>query len=400
MKIAKKKSWPKWPVFNKEDRLAVNRVIKSNNLVAWGNDKKLFPGEVKEFEKEFKKYIGAKYALGVGNATQGLHLAVTALNIGVGDEVIVSVYSFISTASCVLMQNAVPIFADIDETTLLISASEAEKKITKRTKAIIVTTLFGYPSDLSSLISISRKYNIPIIEDASHSHGASINGKKIGSFGLISVFSLNQRKVLPAGDGGIVLTNNRTIAKKIYRLRSFGEKELSYNYRLSEFAAAIVRGRLKKLDFDNALRHKNALFLDKLFKGFNYIKVRLPNKNSISSYYKLILECNFSTKKITINKFVKLMNKRGIPISKTYTPLHLHPHFNSKIEPARGYPWNWKIYSNKRKRHISYKNEKYPVAERLINKELLQLNIHPPVSQNEMKKVYNTIISIFKKINM
>ena len=91
------------------------------------------------------------------------------------------------------------------------------------------------------------------------------------------------------------------------------------------------------------------------------------------------------------------MNKRGIPISKTYTPLHLHPHFNSKIEPARGSPWNWKIYSNKRKKHISYKNEKYPVAERLINKKLLQLNIHPPVSQNEMKKVYNAIISIFKK---
>ena len=127
MKITRKKSWYKWPIFNKKDRLAVNRVIRSNNLVARGNDKELFPGEVKEFEKEFKKYIGAKYALGVGNATQGLHLAVTALNIGVGDEVIVSVYSFISTASCVLMQNAVPIFADIDETTLLISVSEVEK---------------------------------------------------------------------------------------------------------------------------------------------------------------------------------------------------------------------------------------------------------------------------------
>ena len=97
---------------------------------------------------------------------------------------------------------------------------------------------------------------------------------------------------------------------------------------------------------------------------------------------------------------VKLMNERGIPISKTYIPLHLHPHFNSKIEPARGYPWKWKIYSNKIKKHISYKKEKYPVAERLVNKKLLQLNIHPPVSQIEMKKVYNTIISIFKKINM
>ena len=399
MKITRKKSWPKWPVFNKEDRLAVNRVIKSNNLVAWGNDKKLFPGEVKEFEKEFKKYIGAKYALGVGNATQGLHLAVTALNIGVGDEVIVSVYSFISTASCVLMQNAVPIFADIDETTLLISGSEIEKKITKKTKAIIVTTLFGYLYDLSSLISISRKYNIPIIEDASHSHGASINGKKAGSFGLINVFSLNQRKVLPAGDGGIVLTNNQKIAKKVYQLRSFGEKELSYNYRMSEFAAAIARQRLKKLDSENVLRHKNALFLDKLLKGFKYIKVRLPNKNSICSYYKLILECNFSTKKITIEKFVELMNKRKLPISKTFTALNFHPHLNPKIEPARGCPWKWKIYSNKRKKHINYKNEKYPVAERLINKKLLQLNIHPPASQQEMKKVYNTIISIFKKIN-
>ena len=242
--------WPEWPHYGKEEEEAVKRVILSNQLFA---DK-----EVRKFEEEFAAYIGVRYALGLGNATQGLHLALAALNIGIGDEVLVTSYSWISTASCILMQNAIPVFCDIENESLGLDPKEIERKVSPRTKVIILTHMFGYPARILDIVELAKKYSLPIIEDASHAHGASINGKKIGGFGEIGVFSLHQRKSLSVGDGGILVTNNKEINDKIYRLRSFGDQELSYNYRMTEFAGALAQEGLKKLDLQNKIRKNNA----------------------------------------------------------------------------------------------------------------------------------------------
>ncbi|MDA7636498.1 aminotransferase class I/II-fold pyridoxal phosphate-dependent enzyme, partial [Candidatus Pelagibacter sp.] len=219
----KKIQWPSWPNYTKKDVSAVTKVVKSNQIFS--------ANEVRKFENQFSKFNKSKYVKAVGNATQGLHLALSALEIGYGDEVIVTNYSWISTASCVLMQNAKPIFVDIELDTLGADPKKIEKLITKKTKAIIVVHMFGNPCKINEIKKIASKNKIYLIEDASHAHGAEYNKKKVGNFSDIAVFSCHQRKNLSAGEGGLVVSKNKLLDNRVYKLRSFGEKKLSYNYR-------------------------------------------------------------------------------------------------------------------------------------------------------------------------
>ena len=219
-------SWPewsdqKWPIFFKEEEKKIKKVLNSNQLYN-GN-------ETEKFEKEFSKYNKSRHVKVVGNATQGLHLALAALNIGAGDEVIVTNYSWISTASCILMQNAIPVFVDVEPRYLSIDLDQIKKKINSKTKAIIYVHLYGFISNAADLMKLAREHNLKLIEDASHAPGASYKKIKAGNFGDIAVLSMQQRKNLCCGDGAIVVCKNQKLSKKIYQLRSFGSKELSYN---------------------------------------------------------------------------------------------------------------------------------------------------------------------------
>jgi len=369
-----KVEWPKWPNYGEGERSAVERVIRSNQLFA--------ASEVQKFEKKYSDFIKSQYALGLGNATQGLHLALASINVGAGDEVIVTPYSWISSASCILMQNAVPIFCDIEKDSLGIDPEKVEEKISKRTKAIIVVHMFGYPARITEILKVANKHDIHVIEDASHAHGAQVDGKMCGSFGKISVFSLHQRKALSVGDGGVVCTNDKKIYEKIYRLRSFGHNELSYNYRMTEFAAAIGLEGLKKIDNDNNIRQKNALMLKKLLSKSEKIKVRTVNKNEKGVYYSVLLELIAPIVDQDI-KILKL-NELGVPIRKTWTPLHLHPHFNQKKVPARGYPWLDSQYDG------IMKNKKYselnlPMVKHFCSGKILELEVYPPIGPLEIE---------------
>ena len=377
-------NWPSWPQYGKEEASAVNRVIKSNQIFAGK--------EVRKFEYLFAKYIKSKYAIGLGNATHGLHLALAALNIGEGDEVIVTSYSWISSASCILMQNAVPVFCDIEKKSLGICPKDLKNKITNKTKAIIVVHMFGYPARINKIKEIADKFSIPIIEDASHAHGSEINGKKAGTFGLISVFSLHQRKSLSVGDGGIVCTNNKFIFEKISKLRSFGHDELSYNFRMTEFAGALGQIGIKNLDWQNNERIKNAIYLAKLLKGHKKIKVRLPLRNEKSVFYAVLIEVNDD--KINIKSKLNKLQKIGIPIRETWEPLQKHPHFNPKIIPARGLPWKSEKYQGSM-RNVIYKNLKLDNVNNLCPSKILELYVHPPTSKKEIDFAAKNMIEIF-----
>ena len=184
--------WPSWPNYGDEEEEAVLRVIRSGQLFAAGDKSGLFPaGEVSQFENEFSEYLGVKHSLGVGNATEGLHLVLAALGIGIGHEVIVTPYTHISTASSILMQNAVPIFADCERETLALCSKSIEKNITEHTRAISVVSVFGYPANMNEIVRIAEKYDLDLIEDASHAHGGIFEGKRIGTFGRVAVFSLH-----------------------------------------------------------------------------------------------------------------------------------------------------------------------------------------------------------------
>ena len=361
--------WPVWPKYDSECVNLVKKIIKSN---------KIFNGpKVKEFEKSFKKYNNSNYAVAVGNGTQGLHLALSAFNVGYNDEVIVTNFSWISSASCILMQRAKPVFCDIEKNYLGIDPEEIEKKITKKTKAIIVVHMYGIICKIDKIVKIAKKYKLKLIEDASHAHGASHKSIKSGNFGDIGVFSLHQRKNIPSGEGGIVVCKNKEIAKKIFKLRSFGHAELSYNYRMSEFSAILASYYLKKLDRENLIRKKKINYLiaklnNKKFKFF------YPDNDRVSSFYKLIIYFNF---KISLNLILKLATKSKIPFSKVYQPLNEHSNFKKKnLEKLN-------IFSFEKKQF-------FPISNFFSKKKLLQIDINSLTT----KKYLDTLIEFLKRL--
>ena len=373
-KDIKKFTWPMWPIFFKEEGSKIKEVLHSNILFN-GN-------ETKNLEKEFSRYNKSKHVTVVGNATQGLHLALAALGIGAGDEVIVTNYSWISTASCILMQNAIPVFVDIEPRYLSIDISQIEKKINPRTKAIIYVHMFGFISNANKLAKLAKKYKIKLIEDASHAHGASYKNIKAGNFGDIAVLSMQQRKNLCCGDGAIVVCKNKNLCKKIYQLRSFGSKELSYNYRISEISASIARVRLKRLDHENKKRNEIVKKIEKKLNNLSNITILKPMKNTYAVYYKLIFFYNYKYFKKNLNFFIKYMNQNKIPITKTYRPLNLHPNFNLDYVPPRGTTWIKPFTKKKFPKKMRYLN--LPVTNEISLRKAFQINIPPYLSDEHI----------------
>jgi len=366
-------SWPSWPIYRAEERAAVQRVIDSNQLFA--------AQEVRTFENVFRTFVGTEHAIGVGNATQGLHLALAALDIGLGDEVIVTPYSWISSASCVLMQNATPVFCDIEPETFGLDPDVVDQRITPRTKAIIAVHPFEYPIRIDELVEVAVRHGLALIEDGSHALGAMLGSRGVGTFGSLSVFSLHQRKSLSIGDGGMVCTNDPQLAEKVSRLRSFGDDDLSYNYRMTEFAAAIGNVRIERLDEENALREQNSEYLASQFGSSSPIEVVWPRTGTQGVFYAALL---LVTRPIVgLEKSLELMRDQGVPIRFTWSGLNKHPHFNPRRRPARGFPEFNGIGIQKAGRH-SYKSLSLPVADSLLPYRILEFYVHPPANREHI----------------
>ena len=376
--------WPTWPQFENLEVEAVSRVVRSGQLFA--------ASEVREFESKFAEYQGSRHSIGIGNATQGLHLALAALDIGQGDEVIVTPLSWISSASCILMQNAIPIFVDIEKESLGIDPELIERAITKRTRAIIVVHMLGYPAKIKRIMEIANQYGIPVIEDASHAPGALVDERKIGTFGEIGVFSLHQRKAISVGDGGVICTDNSEVENKIRRLRSFGFPELSYNYRMTEFAGALGKIGLQKLDEGNRDRIWAAEYLAAALKGVNWLKVRLSRPNEKGVYYAIALEVEMSNSKAT--EVAEKVASFGIPLRKIWEPLNRHSHFNLPSRPARGNPWETQNY-NGVMRQGNYASLDLPVTYEYCYGKILELTAHPGINAQQLDSFVTILLQTY-----
>ena len=243
--------------------------------------------------------------------------------------------------------------------------------------------MFGYLARVEDVINLSKKYNIPLIEDASHAHGASINNIKAGNFGDISVFSLHQRKSLSVGDGGIVCTNNIDFSKKIYKLRSFGDSELSYNYRMTEFAGALGKIGLDKLDDQNNIRIENAFLLSELLKDNEFLSVRVCGESEYCVYYAVLIELKKDIPDLE-NRLENLQDK-GIPIRKTWSPLHKHSHFNPEVVmPSRGLPWRENSYNGLMKK-VQYQDLTLKNVSKYCPSRIFEMYVHPPVGVDLIK---------------
>lgn len=359
------------PWVTEEDKKAVLEVLESRWLTGGPLARK--------FEKLFANYIGTDYAVSVNSCTAALHLAMRALNIGPGDEVIVPVLTFAATANAPLFVSAKPVFADIDEKTFNISAKEIEEKITKKTKAIVVVHYGGQPCNMKEIMEIAEDHNIKVVEDCAHALGAVYQGRKTGSFGTIGCFSFYPTKIITTLEGGMATTNDEKIARKIQVLKEHGmtrgalarEKEitwyydvvdLGYNYRLNEIQAALGISQLKRIDTINDKRIKAARYYTKKLNEIEGIITPHEAKDRTHAYHLYVIRVLKEKFGIDRDELFKKLAARGIGTSVHYTPLHLLTFYKEKL---------------------GYKNQSFPVAEH-ISKEILSLPLFPTISKAQI----------------
>jgi perosamine synthetase len=229
----------------------------------------LTPGEtVTRFKKKFAEYVGADHGIAANNGTSGLHAALAALGVKEGDEVVTTSFSFIATATSILMQRARPVFCDIDPKTFNIDPEKIEEAITEKTKAIIVVHLFGLTCDMKPIMEIAESNGLKVVEDACQAHGAEYQGKRAGYIGDVGVFSFYPTKNMTTGEGGVITTSDPEVAEGAQMIRNHGQSDryvhpiLGYNYRMTNLAAAIGLSQLKLIDQFNEKRRENARYYD------------------------------------------------------------------------------------------------------------------------------------------
>ena len=366
---------------NEQEKKAVNKVIESQMLSS------LAGNEVNSFEKEFADYIGVKHAVGVNSGTAALHIALASLDIGPGDEVIIPPFTFIATGSSILHNNAIPIFADIDEKSYTLDPESVKKQITNKTKAIVPVHLAGITTDMQPLREIAHDNDIFIVEDACQAHGARYKGQKVGSIGDLSAFSFYPSKNMTTGEGGMITTNNDDIAEQCRLIRHHGEpswyvyNRLGWNYRMTEIQGAIGRVQLSKLDEFIKIRNENAKYLtDKVkeIKGINPPYVPEYCEPAFNYWIGRI-----QPEIIGLNKaqFLEKYPKSKILYPK---PLYKTKLFQEKIAYPKGCPWSCNFYG----KEIDYTKINLPVVEK-VTKEIFALDIHPNITKEDLDEVIN-----------
>lgn len=300
--------------------------------------------KVTEFEKKVANYVGAKYAVAVCNGTAALHIACLAAGIGEGDEVITTPITFAASANCVLYCGGTPVFADIDADTYNICPREIEKKITNKTKAIIPVHYTGQPCDMDAITEIARKYNLIVIEDAAHALGASYKGKKIGDFSSdMTCFSFHPVKPITTGEGGMVVTDNEELYKRLLLFRSHGitrdeelmtekqgawhyeQLELGYNYRITDISCALGISQMDKLDFFLEKRRKIAKCYDKAFEKVESIKIPKQLLGCNSGWHLYMIQVIGKNRKAVFEQ----LRSVGIGVNVHYIPVYQHPYYQN-----------------------------------------------------------------------
>ncbi len=361
---------------SEEEQQEVLKVLKSQMLT-------LLHGEfVSKFEKEFARYIGVKHAIAVNTGTAALHIAIASLNIGPGDEVIVPPFTFIASASSILHNNAIPIFADIDDKSYTLDPNSVREKITEKTKAIIPVHLAGIGADMSELMDIGSDYGIHVIEDAAQSIGTRCYKKKVGSIGHLGCFSFYPSKNMTTGEGGMITTNDDELAEQCRLLRHHGEPEwyvynrLGYNYRMTEIQGAIGRVQLKKIDSFISMRNKNAKYLSEATSKLNGINPPFIPEYCEPAFNYWIGRLDPDVLGITKTQFLNRFPRSKVLYPK---PLYKTKLFQEKIAYSKGCPWSCPFYN----KEINYKEVYLPIVEK-VTQEIFALDIHPKISKESL----------------
>lgn len=328
--------------------------------------------KVEEFEKVFANYCGAKYGIATTSGTTALHTALVSIGVQSDDEVITTPLSCVSTANPILYLHAKPVFADVEPTTLNISLSIIEKKITKKTKAILPVHMFGHPIDMDPIMETAEKHGIYVIEDAAHALGAKYKSRKTGSLGHIACFSFYGDKMITTAEGGITLTNDKELAEKMQMLRNHGMNKrrkfyhpiLGYNYKMSDIHAAIGIVQMRKLDKYIQQRRKNVEYLN---KQLNDLEVKLPTEQNYA--FNVYYVYHIITKRRKQKEdAVKYLENQGIETRPLLSFIPTQPPYQ----------------------HLGYNINECPVAKK-ANQNGFYVSNSPQLTQSELEYMASTL---------
>ncbi|MCF7521789.1 DegT/DnrJ/EryC1/StrS aminotransferase family protein [Neisseria sp. ZJ106] len=318
-----------WPSFTQEEADAVSRVLLSNKVNYWTGQ------ECREFEREFAAYTGTRHAVALANGTLALDVALKALNIGAGDDVVVTSRTFLASASCIVTVGANPVFADVDLNSQNITAESIRAVLTPNTKAVIVVHLAGMPAEMDDIMTLAEQHNLWIIEDCAQAHGARYKGRSVGSIGHIGAWSFCQDKIISTGgEGGMVTTNDDTLWKKMWAYKDHGKsydavyrrshapgfrwlhESFGTNWRMTEMQAAIGRIQLRRLPEWSATRRRHAAALAETLSRFSCIRlIRVPDyiEHAQYKFYAFVRPEKLKTG-WSRDKIIAALTERGVPV--------------------------------------------------------------------------------------
>ena len=353
-----------WPIITDEEIEAVTRVLRRRKLFA-----SMYSGEeVPKFEEEFSRAHGVKRTVAVSSGSAALDIILRAIGVNIGDEVITTPYTFVATATCILHNHAIPVFADVDPRTRNIDPEDVRRKITEKTKAIIAVHIGGVPAEMDELMEIAEEKGIYVIEDAAQAHLAEYKGRKVGGLGHAAIFSFQESKNMTAGEGGAITTNDEELAEKCVSLREHGRRRdkpwyyhetLGWNYRITEMQAAILRVQLKRLPKITEERRRNAALLDKLLSEIEYIKPAYVPPYVKSADHLHLLDYMPEKLGLTKKQLEEAAMAEGIPLTGGYYwPIYENPLFS---DPEKRPKCPFKVLGI----DVSYGRGLCPVAEKL-----------------------------------
>lgn len=409
--ILDRSEYKNWPIIGTDDRNLINQVLDSG-IVAGGT-----APQVRALEQEWASYVGVKHCLTTTSGTAALHMALAAVGVGPGDEVITSAFTFLASASCALHQNAIPVFVDIDPRTYTMDPSKLEAAITERTQVIIPVHIQGLPADMDPIMAIARKHNLFVIEDACQAHGAVYKGKKVGSIGDVGTFSLNNMKNLPGGEGGLFTTNDDAYLDKGTLIRCFGDEIdevshrriynasiLGYMYRNQELPAALARAQLKHLDEYNAVRIANANYLTRELGQIPGIIPPYcpPDYKHVYWMYNVRFDPAAAGVDCPPRKFrvavEKALYKEGALVGQWQTmPVPAQDLFQSKLGyGGTRHPW---AVNEAKGIQYDYSPANFPVAQSLCDTYTAVHGIHAPNDTQLMEKIVTAFHKVFENLD-
>lgn len=412
-KKVRNKLFPAYRVIGEEEKRAVEGVLDSGVLSkylgCWADD--FYGGpQVRQLEDEWARYFGVKHAIAVNSATSGIYCAVGAAGVAPGDEVIVSPYTMCASSTAPIIYNAVPVFADIEYDYYCLDPDDVEKRISEKTKAIIVVDILGQPYDVQRINEVARKHNLIVIEDNAQGPYAKYGDRFAGTLGDIGIFSLNYHKHIHCGEGGIVVTDNDDLAERVRLIRNHAEavvenhgitnlnNMIGFNLRMTEVEAAIAREQLKKLKWLVEERRKNVEYIEKNLSDIPFLKMPKIRDGCTHSYYIHAIKYDESFTGVRRDKFVEAMQAElmpielreaeGVKISKGYlNPLYKQPIFqNKKAYGNTVYPFN---------ESVSYSDGICPVCERVCNSETI---FHELMRPFMTKEDLDDVVEAFHKV--